>query len=321
MGREVLATAFQVIMVVLALALQIVGVFILPFHLVPFSFFETIYGYDSPLVLLPFLIAFVLTVTSVIIKIINLKKKIRINDAAILAYSTVLSLLPAWVVLWASQTEWHTDLMYVYNPQMSLLSGFYVYSAGCILLLASQALAPFLAVGHLSASDEISRWIAGNRANIIGAILLMSAGPLSLVANPASPVYSIGSFYPDSLLLTAVFPLLVSVTWLAVAVAADIFMCIHSRRHLKDSQGFKPRQLIPWMLLLMIIPVSRQYYLDLPFWQLITLVSYQSAIWIFIVGQFSTMVVAPVFVGILFAIDTKVLRSKTLEGPRVAKRS
>jgi hypothetical protein len=296
-SRGILAVSLQAVMVAIALTLQIFGVFVFPFHLVPFSFSEPVYGYQSPLVVLPFLIAFVLIAASVIAKIIHLNKNIRSSDSSILAYSTMLSSLPAWVVFWASQVELHTDFMWVYNPHMSLLPGSYVYIMGCIILVASQIVVPFAAKGNLPTSAETSRWIERNRGSLIGAILLMTAAPFFLWVKPALlAASSIGFFLAPAI-------------WFVVVILAEIAMGAYVRRRFKDSQRFQLPMLVPWALLLTMIPASLDYF----GWDLFTPGTSQTIVSVFIVGQLSTLIFAFFSLYILFRVDTRIFRSKTHE--------
>jgi hypothetical protein len=300
--REILVVSLQVILVVMALTLQILGVFVFPFHLFPFSFSEPVYGYQSPLVVLPFLIAFVLIAMSLLVKIIRLNKDIRITDSSILAYSTMLSALPAWVVFWASQVELHSNLAMVYNHYMSLLPGFYIYIMGCIILLVSQIVVPFAVEGNLPTSTETSRWIERNRSSLIGAILLMMAAPIFLWVNPVL----LGAF---------LYGFLAPVIWSVVVIVAEIAMGTYVRGRFKDSQRFQPLKLIPWVLLLAMIPVSIDYFRQHLFAGGIP----QTIIWEFIISQLSPLVFYFSILYILFAVDSRIFRSKTQGVPGATK--
>jgi hypothetical protein len=306
----------QVVLTAIALVLQVGGIFLSPLYLSPdlhrsdltyvgpYNDFP-IYGYESPLILLSFIASSVLIVFCMSIKVSRLRRDIGVNDSAVLAFSTVLFILPVWNIMWASQVSLNSELMWSLNPYIRLLQGFYIYAAGCILLLSSQTLLPLAVTKRFPESQVTMRWIVKNRLNIIGAVIVMTFSPLSIMGELIGSI-SVPVFLPFLLLGFWYIELPI----LAAIIAMDYVIAKYEANHYKDLKWLQSYHLTAWLLLLVTIPIYVSYYAASDYgW-------YLDGWYLTIFFQLASVLPwAAIVLFAIFMVDSRVLKSKIQPTP------
>jgi hypothetical protein len=196
LDKEKLLVASQIPLVLVALALQVVG-FLLPLYAVIFEDINagpvvTSYflAYSYPLNLLP-LIALDLAVIFVLRRHIRSAKDKPLVNSPILAYATLLFLIPSWFLVWANMVDYRYFIVTfpeVLHVRLGLMPGFYAYSLGCILLVVAQVLYPVAMRGQKPTSEEALQWAHRHKFGIGAAVLLLAVTPLILIFVPGFPI-------------------------------------------------------------------------------------------------------------------------------------
>jgi hypothetical protein len=137
------------------------------------------------------LIALDLAVIFVLRRHIRFAKDKALVNSPILAYATLLFLIPSWFLVWASVVDYRYFIVTfpeVLHVRLSLMPGFYVYSLGCILLAVAQVLYPVSMRGQKPTSEEALKWAHRHKFGIGAAVFLLAVTPLILILVPGFPI-------------------------------------------------------------------------------------------------------------------------------------
>lgn len=196
LDKEKLLVASQIPLILAALALQVVG-FLLPLYGVIYEDMNagpivTSYflAYSFPLNL-PLLVALDLAVLFSLRRHVRSTKNKTLVNSSILAYATLLFLIPSWFLVWASMVDYRYFIITfpeVLHVRLGLMTGFYVYNLGCILLVVAQILYPLVLRGRKPTSEEALQWASRHKFGIGTAVFLLTVTPLILILVPGFPI-------------------------------------------------------------------------------------------------------------------------------------